>query len=340
MADDVAVGLVGAGWIAGVHAESWASVKGARLAAVVDIVPERAQAFAERYRLPAWYGSIEELLARPDITAVDVCTPPADHRETGLKVLAAGKHLSLQKPITLTLEDCDALTRAADEAGLILMPSHMYRYSPLTQRAKALIKEGRIGQPLLAFHRMAIPSWRPSGWVWDPTLSGGLVVEMLAHGFDLFLWWLGPVTRVYAQGTCSGKVPGVHDNVAIVLTHASGATSTIQGSWSAPDNFPTHRIEVIGSHGGLHTEGGTYGTLQMYRLVHTDGKVATAWESTARGFVEKLQAFADAVRTNTPPSVTPADARAALELALAANESIRTGQAVPVGAAATVRASA
>lgn len=325
MANEIKVGLVGAGWISGVHAEAWASVKGARLVAVADMIPDRARGFAEKYRLDQWYGSLEELLARPDIDAVDVCTPPSDHVETGLKVFAAGKHLSMQKPLTLTLRDTDLLTEAAAKAGKVLLPSYMYRYGPLTVKAQQLIAEGRIGKPQLAFHRMAIPRWRPSPWAWEASVSGGMVVEMLTHGFDLLIWCLGPATRVYAQGSCSGHKPGFNDNVSIIINHASGVTSVVQGSWCAPDNFPSHRIEIIGDTGAVHTEGGTFGTAPMYRLVHTDGKVATAWESMARGFVEKLQAFTDAARTNTEPSVTAADARAALEVALAAEQSIRTG---------------
>jgi predicted dehydrogenase len=329
-ADEIKVGLVGAGWISGVHAEAWAQVSGAKLVAVADIAPGRAKAFADKYRLPSAYESLEELLAQPDIVAIDVCTPPADHIGTGLKVLNAGKNLSLQKPVTLTLEECDQLTAAAERAGKLFMPSYMYRYAPIPRRMHELISEGRIGRPLMAFHRMAIPAWRPSPWAWKPEVSGGLIVEMLTHGFDFFIWSLGPVERVYAQATCSGKVEGFDDNVAIICSHKGGATSTIHGSWSAPDNFPSHRLEVIGTTGALHTEGGTFATAPMYRLVLTDGTTATAWDSVARGFVEKLQAFSDAIRTGSEPEVTPADGRAALEVALAAEKSIRTGSPIDV----------
>lgn len=322
---DIKVGLVGAGWISGVHAEAWAQVSGAKLVAVADIAPGRAKAFADKYRLPSAYESLEELLAQPDIAAIDVCTPPADHIGTGLKVFEAGKHLSLQKPVTLTLEECDQLTAAAERAGRLFMPSYMFRYAPIPKRMHDLVAEGRIGRPLMAFHRMAIPAWRPSPWAWKPDISGGLIIEMLTHGFDFFIWSLGPVERVYAQATCSGKVEGFNDNVAIICSHAGGATSTIHGSWSAPDNFPSHRLEVIGTDGALHTEGGSFATAPMYRLVLTDGKTATAWDSMARGFVEKLQAFADAIRSGEQPQVTPADGRAALEVALAAERSIQTG---------------
>lgn len=325
---DIKVGIVGAGWISGVHAESWASVENARLVAIADLVPDRARSFADTYRLPHWYGSVEEMLSECDIDAVDVCTPPIDHVETGLKVLQAGKHLSLQKPIALTLEGCDLLQNEARKSRRVVMPSYMYRYSPLTQKATELIEDGRVGKPLLAFHRMAIPAWRPSPWAWDASISGGLILEMLTHGFDLFLWWLGPATRVYAQGVSSGKQPGFNDNVAIVINHGSAAVSTIQGSWSAPDNFPSHRIELIGSEGAVHTEGGSFKTSPMYRLVHTDGEIATAWDSVARGFTEKLQAFVNAVRGDGELAVSVADARSALEVALAAEQSISSGEAV------------
>jgi len=325
---EIKIGLVGAGWFGGVHADAWAAVKGARLVAVADLVPERARAFAEKYHLPHWYGSCEELLAQPELAAIDVCTPPADHFGTGLKVLEAGKHLSLQKPICLTLEDCDRLARASARAGKIVVPSYMYRYSPLHRRMHDLVAEGRIGRPLMAFYRMAVPAWRPSPWAWNVSVSGGMVVEMLTHGFDFFRWCFGPATRVYAQSTSSGTHAGFDDNAAIIVTHENGVTSTVHGSWTVPDNFPSMRFEIIGTMGALHTEGGSWATSPMYRLVLTDGTTATAWDSRARGFVEKLQAFADAVHAGAPPEVTVADGRAALEIALAAEQSIRLGRAV------------
>jgi UDP-N-acetyl-2-amino-2-deoxyglucuronate dehydrogenase len=325
---NINVGLVGAGWISGVHADSWASVQGAELVAVADLDAERAESFARKYRLPAWYSSVEDMLADPSIDAVDVCTPPIDHIDTGLKVLEAGRHLSIQKPIALTLEDCDRLGDAAARNSTVIMPSYMYRYSPLTLKAAEIIRDGGIGQPLLAFHRMAIPAWRPSPWAWNEEISGGLILEMLTHGFDMFLWWLGPAERVYAQAVSSGKTPGFNDNVSIIINHRGGAISTVQGSWIAPDNFPSHRVEVIGSEGGIHTEGGTFKTAPMYRLVHTNGEVAMAWDSMARGFTEKLQAFVDSINSGQAPDVTVADARAALEVAIAAERSIDSGLAV------------
>lgn len=327
----IKIGLVGAGWISGVHAEAWGQVKGAELVAVADIVPGRAKAFAEKYRLESAYESVDDMLSDPRIVAVDICTPPSDHLDTGLRVLKAGRHISMQKPVALTLADCDRLLEAADRAGRYFVPSYMYRYAPLQRMMHDQIAEGRIGTPVLAFHRMAIPAWRPSPWAWKPELGGGIVVEMLTHGFDFFLWCLGPVRRVYAQGTSSGHVEGFVDNVSIIITHESGVTTAIQGSWSAPDNFPSHRLEVVGTKGALHTEGGTFATAPMYRLVHTDGKVATAWDSMARGFVEKLQAFADAVRLEKAPEVTPHDGRAALALALAADESLSKGIPIDMG---------
>lgn len=322
------VGIVGGGWISGVHAEGWAQVEGAKLVAVADIAPERARSFADKYGLPLAYSSLDELLAQDDITAIDVCTPPADHIETGLKVLAAGKHLSMQKPVTLTLEDCDRLTAAAEKADRLFVPSYMFRYAPLTSRMRALVAQGHIGKPLLAFHRMAIPAWRASPWAWDEKISGGLPIETLTHGFDFFCWCLGPVTRVYAQGSSSGKVKDFVDNVSIICTHVDGAVSTVQGSWSIPDNFPSHRFEIIGSKGGLHTEGGSFTTGPMSRVVLTDGQTATVWESTARGFVEKLQAFTDAIRKGTPSEVTPQHGRAAIEIGIAAEQSLRAGRAI------------
>lgn len=328
MMERVRVGLIGLGWMGGVHADGYIKMPDVDLVAVADVDPVRAGEFAKRYGVPDYYTDYHDLLRRDDVDAVDVSTPPFNHLEIVRDVLRSGKHASVQKPISLTLDEADAMGQEAEACGKIMMASYMYRFAPLTRKVKELIAEGKLGDPRLGYHRMMVPTWRPGPWTWDASLSGGMIVEMLTHGFDLYNWYIGRPVRVYAAGNCTRR-PNFHDNVSVTVTYENGAVVTVQGSWAVPDNYPTHKLELIGSEGAIYFEGGTFQSMPSYRLTYVDGKVAQSWESAARGQAEKLRGYVDAIKSGDTSQIpTARDGRAALEVALAARKSMEDGRAI------------
>ena len=326
MTEKVGVALIGAGWMGGVHAAGYVKMPDVQLVAVSDVDRARAESFAKDYNIPHVYTDYREMLRRDDIAAVDVTTPPFNHLEIVRDVLRAGKHGSVQKPITLTMEEANAMVAEAEGSKKILMASYMYRFAPLTKKVKELIEEGNLGEPRMGYHRMMIPTWRPGPWTWDSSLSGGMIVEMLTHGFDLYNWYIGKPVRVHAAGNCTRR-PGFVDMACVTVTYENGAVVSVQATWAAPDNFPTSKIELIGSKGAIYFEGGTFASASpMYRLTFVDGETAHSWENPGRGQTEKLRAYVDAIKSGDASGLpTVRDGRAALEVALAARKSIEEG---------------
>jgi predicted dehydrogenase len=166
-------------------------------------------------------------------------------------------------------------------------------------------------------------------WTWDPKLSGGMIVEMLTHGFDLYNWYIGRPVRVYAAGNCTRR-SNFHDNASVTISYENGAVVTVQGSWAAPDNYPTHKLELVGSEGAIYFEGGSFASgSSSYRLTLVDGKTAYSWENPGRGQAEKLRGYIDAIKSGNRKGIpTAVDGKLALEVALAAQLSLEGGGVV------------
>ena len=179
-----------------VHARHWNAVPGAELVGVLDPRRDAAQAAGPAYS--DWDTLLSQ--ARPDI--VDVCTPTPFHREYVERAAAAGKAIFVEKPLTRTLADCDAMVAAVERAGVPAMSGHVLRYFPEYAEAKRLVDAGGVGKPAaIRTARMAgFPDLgsRPN-WYGDPAQSGGLVLDMILHDFDWLRWTFGPITPRFRQ---------------------------------------------------------------------------------------------------------------------------------------------
>jgi UDP-N-acetyl-2-amino-2-deoxyglucuronate dehydrogenase len=168
-------GIVGAGMIAGFHAEAIAHANGARLAGVASRNPESARAFASEHAVPFATGNVEELVQRPDIDVVCITTPSGAHLEPALAAIRAGKHILVEKPIEITDERAAELLKAADAAGVKVAPIFQARFGDGARALKAAIDAGRFGRLVLA---SAYVKWHRSkeyytGWKGTLNLDGG-----------------------------------------------------------------------------------------------------------------------------------------------------------------------
>jgi predicted dehydrogenase len=318
--DSVGVGIIGAGWMGKTHADIYRQTANARLVAVAETSAEAAEAFVSNYPVDH-HSDFAQMLERTDIDLVDVCTPPPSHRKITLDAINAGKHVSIQKPIALTIEDADAIVAAAESADTKVMVSYMFRAAKLTRTMAQMIKDGEIGKPLMAYHRMFIPSWRPGPWTWNEDISGGMIIEMLTHGFDMFMWYFGEIETVTAEGI-DGLNKGFHDNVSILLKFSSGVVGVIQGSWTAADLFPTAKTEVIGTEGSIYVNGGTFRS-PLYELTLCKGSKAITSAYPGKGHAEKIEYMVESILKDRPLEYcTTKQGRAALEVAIAAKISL------------------
>jgi myo-inositol 2-dehydrogenase / D-chiro-inositol 1-dehydrogenase len=320
MTTPLSFGLVGAGWIGSFHAATLAErLPGVRLAAVADPVPDAAV----RLKAPKAYSDPLELVADAAIDAVAICSPAATHADLVVAAAQAGKHVFCEKPMALTLADADRAIEAALAAGVALQVGFNRRFAEDFAEMRVRIGDGAIGTPQLLRSLTRDPGI--SAEVAARVKPWTIFNETLIHDFDT-LCWLNPgarVTEVYAQADAlihpELRDSGFLDTAVVQLRFDNGAFAIAEANFQAVYGYDV-RGEVSGS-GGVLLAG------------RAPQRAATGnTDLFADAYVAQFAHFADCVRTGIEPSVTGGDARVALEIALAARESVETGAPVLLNA--------
>jgi predicted dehydrogenase len=329
----VGVGVIGTGFVASMHLAALTRLPGVRLVGVADVDASRARAAVHGVADARWTASVSDLLAWPDVDGCIVCTPNDTHVDIGLQIAQAGKHLLMEKPLAITLEGADSLVQAFDARHLVLMGAHTHRFYEYARVIKRALDSGEVGRPVYA--RVALlggwiwPDWR--AWVIDPRRSGGHVLHNGVHLLDLVTWWMNDQPEsVYVQGRKETSADlAIHDYLSMVVRYRAGATAVCEMSRAnRPRSFNYRDVFVQGTlgalrlpwdaeHGIAFVEGGT-------TLLPGDGQV---------GFDREVAAWIAAIVGEIAPAVSGRDARCAVAMAVAGEESLRSGQVVRVQAA-------
>ncbi len=195
-ANAVGIGILGFGGFAMFAAQQFAQVPGAALRCIAGTHREASLACAARFGL-ADVQRAEVLFAMPDVQLVYIATPPFLHYEQARDALHAGKHVIVEKPLAVTMEQADELVSLARDTRLLLVTNLMQRYNPLFAQIKALVDSKLLGDVLRGtFENYACDEGLgPDHWFWDRTKSGGIFIEHGVHFFDMFAGWLGGGTR-------------------------------------------------------------------------------------------------------------------------------------------------
>jgi len=191
-ADAVGIGILGFGGFAMFAAQQFAQVPGAALRCIAGTRREASLACAARFGL-ADVQRADVLFGMPDVQLVYIATPPFLHHEQARDALRAGKHVIVEKPLALTMEQADELVSIAREARLLLVTNLMQRYNPLFGQIRKLVDSKLLGDVLRGtFENYACDEGlEPDHWFWDRTKSGGIFIEHGVHFFDMFAGWLG-----------------------------------------------------------------------------------------------------------------------------------------------------
>jgi predicted dehydrogenase len=330
----VGIGIVGVGGIAVSHMAALRATGDARLVAVTDLDQARAAEVARQEGVTA-AADVATLLADPAVEAVIVCTPNMTHEQLGRQVLAAGRHLLMEKPLAMTGDGARALAAEAASRGLRLAVGHSHRFTDQSLAIRDAIDAGAIGTP--RFVRVAMnggwiwPGWQH--WVLDPALSGGHSLHNGIHLVDLASWWIGEeATSVFSAGQhATSEALRIHDYLVIELGFASGASAICEVSrGERPRSASYLELVVVGTDGVLAREWDAEGVLAW-----TDDGL-TAWGVDGPGgrvFRRELESFAAAIR-GTGSVVPPVEAAVhAVDLAVASEESLATGRTIRIGAA-------
>lgn len=249
-------GLIGYGLWGVHHAKAIIKAPGAELSAISCSSQETFdKARADFPGIPVYRG-YENLLSQEDIDAVDIVVPNHLHTEIGTAALNAGKDVLLEKPMALSLEDCDTLIEAARSNDRVLTIGHEFRISTQWGRLKTIIEEKQIGEPLYSLVTLFRHPYRPGsqGWRFNADKVGSWTLEEPVHFFDSLMWYFedyGDPTHIYARGSSKARVHGMYDNFSAFIKWPGQlygiVTQTLGG-------FEHHQVmEIVGTTGSIRT---------------------------------------------------------------------------------------
>lgn len=333
MMDELRIAVVGVGRMGLTHAENLARrVRGARLVAVTTSSADRAAQVRACCGEVAVYPSPEALLAAGGLDAVCISSSTSAHAANVVMCAAAGLHIFCEKPLALTLADCDRAIASAEEAGIKLMIGHVRQFDAGHVEANRYIEAGAIGKPLV-FRSISGDVDPPPPSFADPSVSGGLIFDAMYHDLYLSRWLMrDEVQRAYAEGEALvdpgiGAVGDV-DNAVVSLRFLGGALGTLFVSRTTRYGHDL-RVEVIGDEGAVQI--GRFRQTPVRLLdrngVHHDMPFTTP-ERLGEAFVAEMQAFVDCVLNDEESPVTGLDSRVTVAIGIAATQAMRQG--VPV----------
>ena len=324
------VGIVGAGLIGSWHAARWQKLP-VELVGFYDHTLKNAERAAETFGVRA-FESMSELLNAVDL--VDVCTPTPAHKEGVLAAAAAGKAIVCEKPIARHLRDAEEMIAACERAGVPLFIAHVVRFFPQYAKAKALQDAGKLGRPgvLRTVRAGSFPRPNPDSWYNSFARGGGVVMDLSIHYLDFARWIFGEVERVYARGlTFAGR--SMSDHSLITLRFKNGALGHIEGSWASPPGQFRTALEVAGAGTLLEWDSADPSPFatQFDAAKTGDEKIPGADNPLAPEddpYYLEFKHVLECLNADKPFLVSPHDGLMALKLALAATESVRTGQPI------------
>lgn len=336
----IRLGLIGYGLFGAHHARAIAGTPGVELRAIAVVSEKSQEAARTAHPQSKVYGDYRELLARDDIDAVDVVIPNRLHYEVGRAVLMSERHLLLEKPMALTLAQCDELVTLATKHDLVLAIGHELRVSSLWGGVKNLIEEGAIGQPRAALVELSRFPYRQGsgGWRYDRGSVGSWILEEPIHFFDLARWYLsgsGEPVSIHARANSRDlSRPDLHDHFTATIGFADGAYAVVVQSLSAFGHHQT--VKVSGTKGTIWAQWSAADARSprpvfSLRYGLGDSVQEMTFEKPTGELLEladEIAAFVHAVREGQPAPCTGSDGRWSAMLCLAAEESVQRRQEV------------
>lgn len=332
----IGVGIVGGAW----HAHVYHHMPGADLVAVCDLNAERAREIADKYAVPHVYTDYRDLLARPDIAAVSIATPDFAHREIAVAAAEAGKHILVEKPLAMTVEDAEAILSAVESVGVKLMVDFHNRVNPAFVGTKAAVDNGDLGELKYIYARLSNTTFVPTQML--PWAGRSSALWFLAsHTLDMSCWLLQDrPTRVYAvsrSGVLRERGIDAPDFHVAIVEFERGAVVTLENSWILPETEPNVfnlKMELLGSDGAMYINTSDHRTVEKYTrdevsLPDTLGFTLDADSARLSGFVlEAIARFVDAVVDDAPVLATGEEAALVTTVLCAIEQSARSGQPV------------
>jgi predicted dehydrogenase len=340
--------ILGCGMIARFHAKAIQELPNARLIALQSRRVENARKVIEATGVPCdIYSDSADVLRRPDVHVVTICTPSGAHMEAAVAAAAAGKHVVVEKPLEITLDRCDRIIEACDKHGVQLCTIFPSRFADANVELKKAVTSGRFGR--LTLGETACKWWRPQsyydegGWKGTKALDGGgALMNQAIHNVDLLQWMMGPVKSICAcTATLAHERIEVEDTAVAAMQFKNGALGVIQATTSVWPGLP----KTIGIHGNKgsvvveqedilrwefepETEADKEIRQRFAQKVGASGGSSNPAAISHEYHRRQLADFLHAIETGSKPLVDGREGRLAVEIILAIYRSAQTGRAV------------
>jgi predicted dehydrogenase len=337
------VAILGAGFITEIHMESYRRfVPEAEVVAVYARNPKRAEAFAARHNLAKHFSDLDRAIQESGCDVVDICLPNYLHAEATIKAAKAGKHIIIEKPLAITLEEADGMIKACRVAGVKLMYAEELCFAPKYERVRNIVREGAVGD-MYMLKQGEKHSGPHSDWFYDINLAGGgVLMDMGCHAFGWFDWMLGGARPKHVMASMStvlhkGRTRG-EDNSVVLVEYDNGVTAVAENSWAKHGGMDD-RSEVYGTGGVIYADlfmgnAAVAYSKDGYGYAMEKADTTKGWsfpifeEAFNQGYPHELKHFIECVREDKQPLVTGEAGRDVLEVIYAAYASAGQGKRI------------
>lgn len=357
MTEPIKIGLIGAGGASNRHTAAYIQFPNQiRLTAICDYIRSHAEKRSEETGCNDIYCDAERMLRKADIDAVHICTPHADHYVLAMSAIDMGKHVLVEKPMGVTLDQCTTMAAAAKKRRVTLMAGQVRRYMPMYRCTKRIIERGDIGRVrAVRFDCMLdLPSFAPYGhWMSDGAQAGGgVVISQCIHGIDLMRYFVGEVKRVQAMTRTSSHlfIHNAEDFACALFEFETGAIGEMFGTYSGFRMPWGEQFMIFGEEGTIHAvppKGEFEGEVMIATRKHANP--FNEWADQYRGFkplqydlegmpsddafTNEILHFADCCRSGAEPESSARDNLETMRVVFAIYESAKSGsfaESIPV----------
>lgn len=329
------IAIIGQGYMGNTHAAAWASAGQADSIKYI-CTPRPKEGSVPAAKNAKYISDLNLILEDSDIKYVSVCTPTSTHKDIALELLAAGKHVLLEKPISLTVEDAKVVSDAAAKSSGSLMVAHVVRFFLGYQKLREVSESGELGKLLSVHARRFSPKPTWATWLGDEIQSGGMLVDFSIHDFDQLNMYLGKPIEVFAAQTSS------FGPAEITVKYEGGGVGQVQSFMDAAAGVPfTSTIDLLGTSGIAHYEFSAISATEESSSSNNAG--VNSWHvfsskgntveqiATDDPYGRQIQYFYDQANACGKYDLSPTSAAvSALQVCLAAKASLKEDRPIPI----------
>ncbi len=333
-------GIIGCGRISKIHTSVISELRGAKLTAVCDIVEKRAQNYAEKFKCES-YKDYRELIKSKCVDIVDICTPTYLHAEMAISAAESGKHIIVEKPMALSLDDATKMIKTAEKNKVRLFVVKQNRYNPPILKLKEAIDEGRFGKifygNVRVFWHRDQSYYDEHEWFRARGKGGGVLINQASHNIDMLVWLMGPVESVYAKMDIMTHKIETEDLGLAILKFKNGAWGTVEATTSVFPRNIEGSVSIFGENGSVIIGGIQMNEMQLWEFkdFRTEDGVYSQHSTTPPnvygfGHMKFIEDVLKALRGEKTSFLNLIDGKMSLEVILAMYESVSTGKEINI----------